>query len=195
LAVQTDITKKTDVDNLVQRLVDEFGGIDILVNNVGGSSGARNILELLEEDWDRNVDRNLKGCYLCCQAIGKRMVERRKGNIINVSSTDGVSPLRGLSSSVYSIAKAGVIMLTKVLAVELASYNIRVNSIAPGWVKTELIRSVWEDPEFLKQMEARIPLARIAEPGEIASVALCLASEAFSNVTGHTILVDGGLLI
>ena len=191
LAVQADITRKDAVDNLVQRAMDEFGVIDILVNNAGIIIRAP-LVEQSEEDWDRVIDINLKGCYLCSQAVGKRMIGQKKGNIINLASIRAVIPFRGRAS--YCAAKAGVAMLTRVLALELAGYNIRVNAIGPGWVKTELNKSFWSDPKTLKQIEAEIALGRWAMPSEIANVALFLASDASSYLTGHTILVDGGLV-
>jgi NAD(P)-dependent dehydrogenase (short-subunit alcohol dehydrogenase family) len=205
LAVQTDISQKTDVDHMVQKVIDEFGSIDILVNNaavVGKFTSLEtpedewvNVidtsLETPEDEWDKVIDTNLKGYYLCSQAVGKGMVERKKGNIINITS---IAAFRGGPS--YNISKAGVVNLTRGLARELASYNIRVNAIAPGAVKeTEMGRRCWwNDPERLKQEEARIPLGRVAEPSEIASVALFLASEASSYIIGDTIVVDGGWL-
>ena len=191
LAVQTDISRKTDVDNLVQRVMDEFGVIDILVNNAGTTVRA-SLLEHSEEDWDTVLDTNLKGYYLCSQAVGRRMVEQKKGNIINIASIMGVKAAPGRAS--YCVSKAGVVMLTRVLALELVDYNIRVNAIAPGWVKTELNKVQWGDPDTYKQITATIPMGRWAELNEIASVALFLASDASSYMTGHTIVVDGGFL-
>ena len=190
LAVQADITQKTAVDSLVQRVVDEFGGIDILVNNAAIIILA-SLIEHSEEDWDRVIDTNLKGYYLCSQAVGKRMVDYKKGNIINIAGIGAITAALGRGS--YCIAKAGVTMLSRVLALELASYNIRVNAIVPGWVKTKFTEP-WSDPKTFKQIEAEIPLGRWAMLGEIASVALFLASDASSYITGHTIVADGGLL-
>ena len=190
LAVRTDISRKTDVDNLVRRVMDEFGGIDILVNNAGvGLGGKFTFLENPEDEWDKVIDINLKGYYLCSQAVSRGMVERKKGNIINITS---MAAFRGGSS--YNISKAGVVNLTRGLARELASYNIRVNAIAPGWVRTDISEWMWSDPERLKQEEARIPLGRVGEPSDIASVAVFLASDASSYITGDTIVVDGGYL-
>lgn len=191
LAIQTDVSRKSEVDNLVHRAVDEMGAIDILVNNAG-ISGEVNLFETPEDEWDRVIDVNLKGCYLCAQAVGKGMIERKKGNIISIASTDGISA--ELIRRPYNVSKAGIIMLTRVLARQLASYGIRVNAIAPGWIKTEMIRPLWDYPERLKQVEAQIPMGRIGEPEEIAGVALFLASEASSYITGHTIVADGGSL-
>ena len=192
LAVQTDISRKTDVDNLVQRVMDEFGVIDILVNNAAILTTTP-LLELSEDDWDKNIDINLKGYYLCCRAVGEGMVKQKKGSIINVASTAGFR-VGTRNSTVYSIAKAGVIMLARGLARELASHNVRVNTIAPGAVRTEMSKHLWSDPERLKQVEANIPLGRVAEPSDIGSVAVFLASDASRHITGSTIVVDGGLL-
>ena len=189
LAVQADISRKADVDNLVQKTIDEFDGIDILVNNAAVYKQAP-LLELREEDWDETIDIDLKGYYFCCQAVGKRMVERKKGNIINIASVSAVKAEK--EDGAYSIAKTGVVMLTRVLALELASYNIRVNAIAPGWVKTIMTEPWLNDLNFLRRVEAETPLGRIAEPDEMSGAALFLASNASSYITGQTIIVDGG---
>lgn len=191
LAVQTDVSSKADVENLVVKTFSEFDGIDILVNNAAIYSRTP-ILETIEDEWDGIIDINLKGCYLCCQAAGKKMIERRKGSIINISSTGGVSTCGGKSMSVYGIAKAGMIRMTKGLAWELGKYNIRINAIAPGPVKTEMVRHLLENPELLKQEEAVRPLGRLVEPSEIATIALFLATDASSCMTGQTIIADSG---
>jgi len=189
LAVQADIAQKADVDNLVQRVVDEFGVIDILVNNAAMNIMAP-LLELREDGWDRIIDTDLKGYYLCSQAVGKIMVEQKRGNIINIASTAAMYTAPEMGA--YCIAKAGVVMLTKVLAVELAQHNIRVNAIAPSMVKTKFSQPLWSDPETLKEIESGIPLGRLAEPSDIIGSVLFLASDASSYITGHTIIVDGG---
>jgi len=190
LAVQADITQKADVASLVQRVMDEFGTIDILVNNAAMNVMAP-LLELREDGWDKVIDTDLKGYYLCCQAVGKRMVDQKRGNIINIASTAAIKAAPQMGA--YCIAKAGVVMLTRVLALELAKYNIRVNAIAPYMVKTKFSQPLWSDPEALKQLESEIPLGRLAETGDIIGSALFLASDASSYITGHTIIVDGGL--
>jgi gluconate 5-dehydrogenase len=190
LAVQADISRKADVDNLVQRVMDEFGGIDILVNNAGKFI-LKPLLDTPEDEWDEIIDINLKGYYLCSQAAGRIMVERKSGTIINIGSRIGIRALKNRAA--YSIAKAGVLMLTRVLALELGELNIRVNAIAPGVVKTEITRKLWSDPETLKKFESMIPLGgRWAEPDDIVGAALFLASDASSYITGDTVLVDGG---
>ena len=191
LAVQADVSQKGDVDNLVQKVMEQFGAIDILVNNAGIVIRAP-LLDMSEEDWDKVIDIDLKGCYLCAQAVGKRMVERKKGSIINITSSHAFKVSPGVVA--YGVAKAGVVMLTRGLAQELGKYNIRANAIAPILVKTEMTQSRWSDPEFLKKREARIPLGRAAEPDDIIGAALFLASEASSLISGHTILLDGGEL-
>jgi NAD(P)-dependent dehydrogenase (short-subunit alcohol dehydrogenase family) len=191
LAIQTDTSKKRDVENLVQKVVDQFGGIDILINNAGIIIKSP-LLDIPEDDWDKLMSVDLKGYYLCSQAAGRRMVERKKGKIINVASQYAFKVTPGMG--VYSIAKAGVVMLTRALAQELGSYGIRANAIAPCLVKTEFSRPSWSDPEFLKQCEASIPLGRVAETTDLVGAALFLASEASCYITGHTILVDGGTL-
>jgi len=196
LAMQIDIRKKTDVDNLVQKVMNEFGRIDILVNNASVMIRKESALDHSEDEWDRVIGTDLKGYYLCCQAVGQKMIERKEGNIINMASTQGIrpptapptAPIKPTGVAPYTIAKAGVIMLTKILAKELASYNIRVNCIAPGPVKTDMT------PESLTQ-EWKMPLGRWAEPSDFAGPALFLASDASSYVTGHTIIVDGGHIL
>ena len=190
LALQADITQKADVDGLVQRVVDEFGVIDILVNNAAMNIRVP-LLELREDGWDRVINTDLKGYFLCSQAVGRRMVEQKRGNIINIASTAAIKAAPEMGA--YCIAKAGVVMLTRVLAVELAQYNIRVNAVAPYMVKTKFSQLLWSDPETLKQLESEIPLGRLAETGDIIGSVLFLASDASSYITGHTIIVDGGL--
>ena len=191
LAIQADTSRKTDVDNLVNRVMDKFGAIDILVNNAGiGIPGQ--LVDLKEDEWDRVINIDLKGYFLCAQAVGKRMIERKQGNILCIASQFAFKAAPGLG--VYSIAKAGVVMLIRVLARELGSYGIRANAIAPGLVRTELSRHDWSNPEIRAHREAAIPLGRLAETDDLAGLALFLASDASSYITGHTLLADGGEL-
>lgn len=196
LAVQVDISHKADVDNMVEKATDEFGHIDILVNNAAIAFW-RPMLEVTEEDWDNVVDIDLKGYFLCSQAVAKKMVERGKGgNIINVASVAGVrlgEYMRKVETQlgVYAVAKAGVLMLNKALAQEWAPYNIRVNAISPTRVLTPMSLA-WDNPEEARRSSAYIPLGRIAQPGDVAGAALFLASDASSYITGDNIMVDGG---
>jgi len=200
LTVQADVSQKPDVDNMVQKVIDEFGVIDILVNNAGISGVKCPMLEVGEDLYDKVIDIDLKGCFLCSQAAGKRMAERGKGNIINIVSVGAIRPL--VNSGPYCIAKTGVEMLTKSSALELGSKNIRVNGISPSWIRTRMLEAEVEtilgrsDPEAIdehfKGLAAKIPLGRLAEPSHIAATALFLASDASSYITGTTIVVDGG---
>ena len=191
LAIQADTSRKTDVDHLVNRVMDEFGSIDILVNNAGIGAPGR-LVDLKEEEWDRVIDVNLKGYYLCAQAVAIKMIERKQGNILCIASQYAFMAAPGMG--VYSIAKAGVVMLTRVLARELGGYGIRANAIAPGLVKTELSQPDWGDLAIRAQREAAIPLGRLAETHDLAGLALFLASDASSYISGHTVLADGGEL-
>lgn len=189
LAVQADITRKTEVDGLVKKTVAELGSIDILVNNAAMNIRVP-LLELKEEGWDRVIDTDLKGCYLCSQAAGRVMVEQKRGSIINIASTAAMDTTPEMGA--YCIAKAGVVMLTRILAIELSRYNIRVNAVAPSLVKTKFSQPLWAEAETLKKIESEIPLGRLAEPEDIVGPVLFLASEASAYITGHTIVVDGG---
>lgn len=193
LAVQTDVTRKVDIDNLVERTEKELGPIDILVNNAGIGSGPR-LLDISEEDWHKVLDTHLTAAYLSCQAVGRRMVQRNKGNIINIASIEGIRiavPIRN-GANPYPSAKAGLIMLTRGLARELGPQNIRVNAIAPGGINTEMLKPAMENAGLMQLINAFIPMGRLGEPEEIASVALFLASPAASYVNGATLVVDGG---
>jgi len=192
LALRTDTRIKADIDSLVQSTITEFGKVDILVNNAGIASKTP-LLEISEEEWDRVVDTNLKGYHLCSQAVGKIMVEQKGGTIINIASIGSLRPSKSLGWAVYNVTKAGVVMLTKQLALELASHRIRVNAIAPAPVRTDMVQELWTNSEILERYSSSVPLGRIAEPDEIAQVAEFLASDASSYITGHTIVVDGGL--
>jgi len=191
LVFQADTRSKPDVEAMVQKVIDEFGTVDILVNNAGVDVPGP-ILELPEEGWDKVINTNLKGYFLCAQAAGRSMVKRKKGNIINIASQFGLKA--GANMSVYCISKAGVVMLTRVLARELATYGIRANAIAPALIKTGLNQYRWGDPVFMRQYEPTIPLGRLGELGDLAGAVLFLASRASSYVTGHTLFVDGGSL-
>jgi NAD(P)-dependent dehydrogenase (short-subunit alcohol dehydrogenase family) len=189
LAVKADITSKAEVDSFVQKVADELGAVDILVNNAAMNIRAP-LLELGEDGWDRVINTDLKGCYLCAQAAGRIMVSQKRGNIINIASTAALKAAPQMGA--YCIAKAGVVMLTKVLAVELGQYNIRVNAVAPYIVKTKFSQPLWSEPEALKQIEAEIPVGRLAETGDIVGAVLFLAADASSYITGQTVIVDGG---
>ncbi len=184
LAMKADVSEKRDVENLMERTVREFGTIDILVNNAVVYTGGP-LVELSEENWNNTVDIGLKGFFLCSQAAAKVMMEKKQGCIINMSSTAGIRPTG--RQGAYSIIKAAGIMVTKLLAAELAEYNIRVNALAPTVVKTERV-----NPDLLKGFITQLPLGRLTELDELTSAALFLASEAAGYISGHTLIVDGG---
>ncbi|PRD43930.1 dehydrogenase [Phyllobacterium phragmitis] len=191
-----DVGQKLDVHNLLAFATDAFGDIDILVNNAGIAHNA-DFLSLKEEDFDRVLRINLKGSFLCAQAVARRMVARVEaggpaGTIINMSS---VNALFGLESQVpYSISKGGVNQLTRVMAVSLAPYGIRVNAIGPGSINTDMLASVNADAGAMDRILSRTPMGRVGEPSEIAGIAAFLASPDSSYVTGQTIYADGGRL-
>jgi len=189
LAIRADTSRKADVENMVQEVMAEFGTIDVLLNNAS-ISPAGLILDMAEEEWDRCMTIDLKGYFLCSQAVGKRMVEQKKGNILCIASQFAFQPIP--TKGAYSIAKAGVVMLVRMLARELGSCGIRANAIAPGLVKTELTRGAWTNPEVVKFHAGETSLGRISETEDLVGAALFLASDASAYVTGHTILVDGG---
>lgn len=193
LCISTDTSQRASVDNLIHSTMAEYGMIDILVNNAAIQDYGEPLLQISEEVWDSVIDTNLKGYFLCCQAAGKKMVERKRGKIINIASIAGFAP--AATGGIYNISKAGVVMLTKLLARQLASYNIRINAIAPGYVNTPMAKDVQRDSERLRKVEAFIPLGHMAEPIDIANAALFLASEASKHMTGHTMLIDGGQLL
>jgi len=186
VAIQVDTTHKADVENMVQKTVDELGGVDILVNAAGISTRATP-MDISEEQWDRVMDIDLKGCLFCAQAAGKRMIERGKGSsIINISSTQGIKA--NVKRAGYGSAKVGLIMLTRQLALELGPHSIRVNAIAPGFIRTDMTRDIWDDPKIL----AEIPLNHWGEAADVTNAALFLASDTASYITGVTLCVDGG---
>ncbi len=190
LAVTVDVNRQADIDNLMKQTMDGFGAIDILVNNAAAVVRAP-VMEQSEEDWDKVLDTNLKSYFFCSRAVCRVMIEQKRGNIINISSVRGIEATPGRAS--YSVAKAGVIMLTRVLALEFVQYNIRVNAIAPGWIMTELTAPQWQDPKIRKEIDATIPMGRWAAVDEMASVALFLASDMSSYMTGQTLAADGGI--
>jgi NAD(P)-dependent dehydrogenase (short-subunit alcohol dehydrogenase family) len=196
LAFQADVGVKSDLDEMVSRAVKDFGFVDILVNNACNTEcPASPMVELPEQDWDRVMDVNLKGYYLCSQAVGRLMLEKKKGSIINISSVSAIIPETPLGA--YSVSKAGVSMLTRVLAVELAPH-VRVNAIGPGFVRTGWTEHYWQEPGGLDEVQPwidRAPLKRLAESSDIAATALFLASDASKAITGQIIYVDGGWLL
>lgn len=194
LAIPAHVGKKEDVQNLVQKTLGEFGRIDILVNNAGANPVLSSMVDLEEAAFEKVMEVNLKGALLMSQAVAQEMIKQGGGRIINISSISGLRA-RADGTGAYCISKAGVNMLTQVMARELADHNILVNAIAPGSIKTEMSRVNWIDPERRAQRIREIELKRFGEPEEVGGLALFLASEASSFVTGEIIRVDGGQTI
>jgi NAD(P)-dependent dehydrogenase (short-subunit alcohol dehydrogenase family) len=194
LAVASHVGRMEDINSLVARVTDEFGSIDILVNNAGTSPALASSLEVDERLWDSIMNLNLKGLFFLSQAVAKIMKEHGGGNIINVASMDGFKPEANIGT--YAVSKAGVIMVSKVMALELAKYNIRVNTLAPGNVHTRLGDSRFlAMPEYREEMIKRTPLGRIGEPDDMVGAMIYLASDASSFVTGECIVVAGGIFL
>lgn len=189
LTVAAHIAKEEDVDNLFKDTISNFGKIDALINNAGMNFPAT-LLDAESTVWQKIIDSNLTGTFLCCKKAGNIMKDQKHGKIVTISSLAGrrAAPFMGI----YGIAKAGIEMMTKVLALELAPFNIQVNAVAPAMVKTNFSKPFWSNKDMCKQIIKSVPLGRIADPIEIVHPALFLCSDGASFITGQTIMVDGG---
>ncbi|MCY4361895.1 MAG: SDR family NAD(P)-dependent oxidoreductase [Gammaproteobacteria bacterium] len=189
-ALFADLAAGEQIDVLVERAYEEFGSIDVLVNVAAIHRYPDPLLKISEADWDLVQNVNFKSCLRLCQRIVPNMVKQGSGNVITVASDSAFDVIAG--EGPYGISKISLTKLTAYLAKEIAGSGVRINAIAPGWVRTPLIEEYWSDPEFLKEAKEGIPLQRIAEPEEIANVVLFLASDLASYVHGHCMVVDGG---
>jgi len=192
LPVAAHVARMEEINNLVGKVMAEYGRIDILVNNAATNPTMASAIDVDERAWDAIMNLNLRGLFFLSQAVARLMKEKGGGKIINVSSIAGISPDL---LPVYSISKAGVIMATKVMAQQWAQYNIRVNVVAPGLTKTRFSEALWNNPDILKMAMSRTPMARVADPEEMVGSVIYLASDASSYVTGQVIAVDGGKTI
>lgn len=188
--MRVNISCRQEVEEFVNRVEETYDRIDVLANCAGVWIPGETLVDCSEKHWDTVIDTNLKGTYLCCQAAARRMIRRRQGSIINLSSEVGLTP--GAGAGAYPISKAGIIMLTRQIALELAPHRIRVNAIAPGIVKTDFNAEFWKDPQMETRTSDMVPLGRLAEPGDVAESALFLASGQSSYITGEVISVNGG---
>jgi len=194
LAVKCDVTKKEGVDKMVEMAVKKWGRVDILVNNAGICQ-FKPFLELTEEDWDRTLDINLKGYFLCAQACVKEMIKQKSGVIVNIASIAmGQVGVGFLNLAHYCASKGGIVAMTEAMALELAPYGIRVNAISPGAIETPMIDPLKVDPKMMEGTLAQIPMHRVGKPEEVSNLVLFLASDESSYMTGSTVVIDGGWL-
>lgn len=194
IAFKLDVADKSAVDSVVAAIVKKFGQLDILINNAGIAQ-FKPFLELSEEDWDKTIDINLKGEFLCAQAAAKVMKEQKGGVIINIASVAMGQQGIGLPNIAhYCASKGGIAAMTEALAAELAPFNIRVNAIAPGMIETPMIDVVKSNPKMLEAMLQRVPLKRVGRPEEVSELVVFLASDSSSYMTGAVVVIDGGWL-
>lgn len=190
LALQLDVTDYAKVEEAVNKILDKFGKVDILVNNAGITKDNL-LLRMNQLEWDAVLGVNLKGSFNCLKAVSRPMIKARSGKIVNIASIVGIIGNPGQAN--YSASKGGLIALTKTAAKELASRNINVNAVAPGFIQTEMTAKLSE--EVKEKMKAVIPFDKFGLPEDVASACLFLASEDSSYITGQTIVVDGGMVM
>jgi len=190
LAFKTDVTDSSQVQDMVDKILDKFNKIDILINNAGITKDNL-LLRMSEDEWDKVIAVNLKGTFVCTKLVSKVMLKQRFGKMVNLASIIGIMGNAGQAN--YAASKAGIIGLTKSVAKELASRNICVNAIAPGFIRTDMTSKLPE--EVQKKMLSAIPLARFGEAKDVADLALFLSSESSSYITGQVIQVDGGMVM
>jgi len=190
LALEMDVTDYTKVEGVVNKILDKFTKVDILVNNAGITKDNL-LLRMSQAEWDAVLNVNLKGTFNCIKAVSRPMIKQRSGKIINIASVIGIIGNPGQAN--YSASKAGIIALTKTAAKELASRNINVNAIAPGFIQTEMTARLSE--ELKQKMKEAIPLNKFGSPEDVAAACVFLASEDSRYITGQTIVVDGGMVM
>ena len=191
-AIDGDVTNKNDVDNLILKTSEKFGGIDILVNNAGVLRPTK-VIDIEEEEWDWVVNVNLKGTYLCSRAVLPSMISRGWGRIVNFSSTAGKN-ISTVGGAHYTAAKAGILGFTRHLAKEAAQFGITVNSVCPGLIATEMVLSTIDEAQ-IKSYESSFPISRMGQPYEVADLVAFLASNKASYITGASLDINGGDLM
>jgi len=191
VALACDVSKQADVEAAFAQLDKHWGRVDIAVANAG-ISHSRPFLEIELAEWDRVLDVNLTGVFLTCRAAARRMVQQGSGAIVTMSSTNGLAGEQG--EAAYNASKAGVLLLTKTMAIELALYGIRVNALNPGFIDTGLAQRSGMDPQLVRDYVTKIPMHRFGTPDEVAGAALFLCSDDATFITGIGLVVDGGQL-
>jgi len=189
LALELNVTDRGSVEKAAGTVVQEYGKLDILVN-AAGINIRRAVMDLSEDEWDRTIDINLKGTYLCCKIMGARMVRQNRGKIINFGSVSSV--LGHPEHSAYAASKGGVLLFTKVLAMEWARNNINVNAIGPAYIETELTRDYLSRDGNYEKIAQSIPMGRLGSPNDVVGAVIYLSSSASDFVTGSILMVDGG---
>lgn len=194
-AMKVDVTKRAEVEAMVKKTVELFGKVDVLVACAGIGQWMK-AEEMPEDDWKRVLDVNLNGVFFACQAAGREMMKRRKGSIITISSMSGIVVNTPQAQAHYNASKAAVIMLTKSLASEWAPYNVRVNTIAPGYMETQLVADLLKQyPAYAELWKKLTPMGRLGRPEEIKGPCVFLASPASSYMTGSVLVMDGGYTV
>jgi len=189
LAVQLDVLRQSDIEDMVRMSIKEYGKIDILVNNAGLNI-RKPSTEVTGRDWDTVLDTNLRGSFFCAQAVAKEMIKRNYGRIINIGSCTCVFGMEGIAA--YTASRGAILAVTRSLAAEWGRYGITVNVLAPGWFKTAQNAALYENKEWVNYITSRIPLNRPGEPHDLDGTVVFLASDASEYITGQMILVDGG---
>ncbi len=193
ISVKADISDEAEVKDMVEKAISEYKKVDILVNNAGISQLSYTATEDLPiEEWDKIIAVNRRGSFVCCKHVGKQMIRSGGGSIINISTTAGMTGVP--RAPAYCASKAGIILLTKSLALEWVRYNIRVNAIAPHYLETELTKGLRASEKVYDGLVKQIPMRRFAKPAEVVGTVLFLSSPASSYITGTVIVVDGGFL-
>ena len=185
-----DLQEPSAIERMIRDTLTTFGRIDVLVNNAGISGADKPFLELTPADWDAVLAVDLRGAALCAQAVARAMAEKKRGRIINVASMGAVRPIARLGP--YCASKAGLVQLTRVMALELARYGIQVNALCPGYFLTPMNEGFFTSPKGRALVEQDIPLRRLGDPAELGPTVVYLASEASTFMTGSVILIDGG---
>ncbi len=191
LALPADVTRPPEVEAAVGRVLDAFGGIDVLVNN-SGIAVVKPLVETTLEEWRAVLETNLTGAFNLCRAVGPAMIARKAGKVINLASILGAHGLSGYTA--YSASKGGIIALTRTLAVEWAGHNIQVNAIAPGWFVTPMNAGAFADAKIRDRLLRDVPARRVGKPEELGPLVVYLASSASDFMTGEVIFLDGGLM-